>query len=677
MDLSVEAKTIFEVHSDNIFIEHPHHQHFLVSDERPNYGTDVWDCQSAYSTQQTQESDERATPAPEDPPLRRFLRVTTDHEPKSTALGFLFGCGADVCDILIATHWHSGASKKHFALQIEWPSGHPTLMFKNISRHGTRVESVNWLKYTIKRQRAIAEDDREFEAHIGAIDMRIRFPDHREHEVQWLENWSDYCRRYSSQVPGLNSLKLKSETTITSNPLEQVYYFGNKLGSGGFGTVRRVVHRFSGKHYAAKEYFTKEKLRSGKDTEVPSRKEIDLPFLKKLSHDSIVKFYDFIDSPPALIMELVAGVSLNYSHNESAVEGLELQHLAWILSDTLAYLHDKGIIHRDLKPSNIMVSARRPIRVKLVDFGLATDTEQSVRTFAGTPAYFAPELASRRYTNKVDIWSLGVIMLELLGQLPEDSSQWQEYLVEEYVPSQSLWKSFDNDTVEAFIYWLLQLDPDQRPSAAECRDMPFPLSRYVIERSDTFASPPRRSTGGLRLAGQKYIPSDVSGETTILNTVHEDNTTTQSTTHEEGNSLQNAESGGGKTLRPTDVGVQHTIIKVSPARPARSPLGTSSRKRPASTEYSIVRQPRTGFCLNAPTPKGGLSSRDFEDFEIAPEDLAILLELPSPTQPRSPSPSPSPYVKHYPTPKGSASYQEWQRQKDEEENEATQGKLLE
>ncbi|KAI0806357.1 kinase-like domain-containing protein [Xylaria sp. FL0064] len=629
---------------------------------------------SSQETQETQETDGGATPAPKEVALRPFLRVTTDQQPKSTLAGFMFGSDKDVCDILLDTNWNGGASKRHFTLKIEWPGGHGTLIFKSHSRHGTCVDSINWGKKTIQRQRAIAEDDREFEVNIGVIDIRIRFPDHREHEDQWQQNWSDYCRRYSSQVPELTSLRLKSETTITSNPLEQVYYFGARLGRGGFGTVRRVVHRFSGRHYAAKEYFTEEELRPGQDAEVRSRKEIDLPLLKKLSHDSVVKFYDFIESPPALIMELVEGVSLNYSHDESAVEGLELQNLAWILSDTLAYLHDKGIIHRDLKPSNIMVSARRPIRVKLVDFGLATDTEQSVRTFAGTPAYFAPEFASRRYTNKVDIWSLGVIIMELLGQLPEDSSLWQKYLVEEYVPGQSLWESFDNGTVEAFIYWLLQLDPDQRPSAAECRDMPFPLSRYVIEQSDTIASLPRRYTCGLRPAGQKYIPFDVSGETTILNTVHEENTTAQSTRHEEGSNLQNAESGGGNTLRPTDAGVQHTVIKDSQAGPTRSHTSTSSRKRPASTDYSSVRQPpvlRTDS--DPPTPKPRFGDIIIEDFEITPEDFPPLSELESLTQPRSLSTFPSPYAEHYPTPKGSPSYQEWQRQKDEKENKATLG----
>ncbi|KAI1271484.1 kinase-like domain-containing protein [Xylaria sp. FL0933] len=663
MDSSIEAKTIFEVHCQGAFIEYHHHKRLLVSGAIPRFSTDTWDRQPV---RPVPDDDEGATPAPEEDPLPRFLRVTTDDEPKSTSVGYMFGSDKDVCDILVANDSKSGVSKMHFALQIEMPSGHGTLIFKSHARHGTRISTAELYRKLIQTQRAICENDRELRVYAGGHEIRIQFPNHHAHEDQWQKNWWDYCRRYSRQVPALNHLRIKSASTVSIS-WEGRYHLGDEIGSGNFGSVRIVTDARTGERYAAKTWYSV-------SNSLEYRKEVDLPFLKSLSHDSIIKFHEALVNPPALVMELVDGVDLKDSHHDSTIEGDELRNLTWLLADALTYLHDKNVIHRDLKPHNIMISARYPIRIKLIDFGISTNTEATVKTaHAGTPKYWAPEIASGRYTNKVDIWSLGVVILELSLGLPQPSKmeKWHQTLVN-HVAGMASEETIRDDSVEAFIYSLLQLDPDQRPTAAECRDMLFALNPYIPIQNDTSVSPPRRYMCGLRPAVQHHLPSGSYSGSTVLNTTRGENSTAQNTTQGEGSNLQNADSDDGDTLRPTDIDVPYTSIENSETAPAGFHLSTSSRKRPASTEYSTFRQ-RTGFCPTAPTPKGGLSSRDPEDFEIDPEDLAIILGLPSPTQPRSPSPLPPPSAEHYPTPKGSASYQEWQRQKDEEENKATQG----
>ena len=127
------------------------------------------------------------------------------------------------------------------------------------------------------------------------------------------------------------------------------------------------------------------------------------------------------------------------------------------LSDAVAHLHDMGVAHRDLKPENILLKSWNPPHIKLGDFGIAHDIEE-LETFCGTPTFVAPEIcytdilegnngrggksaistvigpvthkdslggtaASRTYyTAKVDIWSIGVMLLVFAreGDLPED-----------------------------------------------------------------------------------------------------------------------------------------------------------------------------------------------------------------------------------------------------------------
>jgi len=81
------------------------------------------------------------------------------------------------------------------------------------------------------------------------------------------------------------------------------------------------------------------------------------------------------------------------------------------------------VAHRDLKPENILVEVRFPLSIKLADFGLANDKPE-LKTVCGTQRYTAPEVYfGSNYTALVDLWSLGVIILQYMHGLPKTPRQ--------------------------------------------------------------------------------------------------------------------------------------------------------------------------------------------------------------------------------------------------------------
>jgi len=90
----------------------------------------------------------------------------------------------------------------------------------------------------------------------------------------------------------------------------------------------------------------------------------------------------------------------------------------------VVYCHNQGIVHRDLKPKNIMIdnkSEKGKVTIKLIDFGMATwfKQEEKLSKLMGTICFIAPEVLERKYNEKCDVWSCGVILYLLLsGTLP-------------------------------------------------------------------------------------------------------------------------------------------------------------------------------------------------------------------------------------------------------------------
>jgi serine/threonine-protein kinase len=144
----------------------------------------------------------------------------------------------------------------------------------------------------------------------------------------------------------------------------------------------------------------------------------------RLVHPNIVTIYDAGDDGDIsyIAMELLSGSDLKEHTAKSRLLPVDLTlEIIAKVADALDYAHAQSVVHRDIKPANIMRLNNG--QIKVTDFGIARITSQSktaTGTVMGTPSYMAPEqLAGRKVDGRADLFSLGVMMYELLtGEKP-------------------------------------------------------------------------------------------------------------------------------------------------------------------------------------------------------------------------------------------------------------------
>ena len=243
-----------------------------------------------------------------------------------------------------------------------------------------------------------------------------------------------------------NMVKTLSPKQIENN-IESSYRYNyneiNKISEGSFGSVYKVLHNYDNTYYAIKKIFITEELL---EDNYNFLKEIQI--FSKLYHPNIVRYFtsfisidedsinDFnsdeeneikIENTTSILfiqMELCDKTLYDYINYETKQFNNSLKYFEELLQG-IQYLHSLDIIHRDIKPSNIYLLNNQ---VKIGDFGLSTIKKDNINKMSddiGTNFYLAPEILTGEYDNKIDIYSSGIILIELLLETQTISEKYQ------------------------------------------------------------------------------------------------------------------------------------------------------------------------------------------------------------------------------------------------------------
>ena len=255
-----------------------------------------------------------------------------------------------------------------------------------------------------------------------------------------------------------------------ANPVKKfksIYQIEEKIGYGKFSEVFRAHELENGQKWAVKIINKKTMNQSEREM---IRKEVSI--LQNFSHPGIIRIKDVFDSHKnvKIVVEYCKGGDLLKKIKSEVAEEENVKKIIRKILIILQYLHSLGVIHRDIKPENILVSEGENPEIKLIDFGLSTfTTPGEIKNFkCGTLGYTAPEVFSGSYTNKVDLWSLGVITYAYLtGKLPFFSYSRDEMVEltksKELDFTEEIWSKYSPSAID-FTQSLLVKNPELRLS---------------------------------------------------------------------------------------------------------------------------------------------------------------------------------------------------------------------
>lgn len=282
---------------------------------------------------------------------------------------------------------------------------------------------------------------------------------------------------------------LKEAKIELPEEIQKIYEVKEYLGRGSYSIVFLVENKETKKKDALKVIDKKKVPRK-------ERLEAEIEALKNAKHKYIIELKQTFedDKNLYLLTEHADGGEL---YEKLVKRGVYSEYYASVIMkkilEAIDFLHrERDIIHRDLKPENILLVGTDDLEPRIVDFGISKLFEQShlrpgqegykrkvAYSHVGSSGYTAPEiLQGKGYDHSVDIWSLGVILYNIISGGTPFSDENMELQYQQItdpnrdIPFPGPWKFISNECKD-LISALLDVDPLNRPSANEALRHPW------------------------------------------------------------------------------------------------------------------------------------------------------------------------------------------------------------
>ncbi|XP_051500295.1 serine/threonine-protein kinase PAK 6-like [Myxocyprinus asiaticus] len=248
-----------------------------------------------------------------------------------------------------------------------------------------------------------------------------------------------------------------------------------KIGEGSTGVVCIAREKHSGRQVAVKMM----------DLKKQQRRELlfnEVVIMRDYRHKNVVEMYKsaLVGEELWVIMEYLQGGALTNIVSEARLTEEQIATVCEAVLQALCYLHAQGVIHRDIKSDSILLTLDG--RVKLSDFGFCAQISKDIpkrKSLVGTPYWMAPEVVSKRpYGTEVDIWSLGIMVVEMVDGEPPYFSETpiaaMKRLRDEPAPTARNVNKI-SPVLRDFLDSMLTRDPLMRASACDLLQHPFLL----------------------------------------------------------------------------------------------------------------------------------------------------------------------------------------------------------